>query len=150
VVGGVVFTGRNMGRKILHGGLVVAGLLFTLLPGRAGAQTTYRPTDLTPGGLAQDVGGVSGNRVIGMLRSGNEDRAVLLDLSTGAVTDLHPSFLTDSRGTGIGGDQQIGWGWLPGGVQRRALLWRGTAASLVQLNPPTCTAPPSIAAARGT
>src|SRR5437773_2148469 len=51
-------------------------------------------------------------------------------------TDLNPSGFTGSYGTGISGGRQVGGGWespTPNGVH--ALLWYGTASSVVDLSP---------------
>src|SRR3990172_2667089 len=49
------------------------------------------------------------------------------------VTSLHPAGVSDSEAHGVGGGQQGGSAW--DGVQQRASLWTGTAASWVDLSP---------------
>ena len=53
------------------------------------------------------------------------------------VKDLHPSGFADSYAFGISGGQQVGYGLLqpPPDRNNRALLWSGTAASVVDLTP---------------
>ena len=49
---------------------------------------------------------------------------------------LHPTGYTHSFAEGVGGDEQVGYAFdSRGGGHARALLWRGTASSVVSLHP---------------
>jgi hypothetical protein len=64
--------------------------------------------------------------------------AVLWSGSAGGAIDLNPTNLpgfTNSSADGIGGGQEVGYGWAQGGEYDSALVWNGTAASAVDLNP---------------
>ncbi len=55
---------------------------------------------------------------------------------TYTATSLHPAGFTHSRALGISGTKQVGWGsGSTTGNRSHALLWSGTAASLVDLHP---------------
>jgi hypothetical protein len=49
---------------------------------------------------------------------------------------LHPPGYTHSFAEGVGGDEQVGYAFdARSGGRARALLWRGTASSIVSLHP---------------
>jgi hypothetical protein len=64
--------------------------------------------------------------------------------SAASVVDLNPSGFTVSEAVGVSGGQQVGEGYGPAtGDQTHALLWTGSAASVVDLHtflPPGFTA----------
>ncbi|HVH30202.1 MAG TPA: hypothetical protein VNA31_00850 [bacterium] len=50
--------------------------------------------------------------------------------------DLHPSGFVESHGRGISGEQQVGDIWVPPGIgETHAVVWRGSAANMVDLHP---------------
>jgi hypothetical protein len=86
--------------------------------------------------------GFSGSRALatdGSKQVGEGDGHALLWMgSADRVVDLHPVFdwSIASIALGVSGDQQVGYGKTSGDWQRRvALLWTGTAESVVVLNP---------------
>ena len=103
-------------------------------------------TDLyTPGnppGLAAGVAAgyryASGGALVGDAVDLTEEtiHAVLWTTSNTAGVDLHPSTFRVSHAYAIGGNQQVGNGYIqtPDGIANHAMLWSGTAASFVDLN----------------
>ena len=64
--------------------------------------------------------------------------------------DLNPSGFTSSYATGVGGGQQVGYGFgATTGIYQHALLWTGTAASVVDLNPSGFTASEALGVGGG-
>src|SRR5437588_10286 len=69
---------------------------------------------------------------LGVFVLGFAGRAAAIVFTT---TDLNPSGFFTSEAWGISGGQQTGWGRTTGSVADHALLWAGTAASVVDLHP---------------
>lgn len=101
--------------------------------------------DLHPTHIANVLGSVAaatdGVHQVGVLRVGNGSHAVLWSGSADSAVDLHGAALAaffSSIAYGVGGNQQvgIGTGFFGGGTgNERALLWKGTANSVVNLHP---------------
>src|SRR4051812_21096615 len=51
------------------------------------------------------------------------------------ATILHPAGFSDSYAVGVSGTTQAGWGYADSLGNYHALLWHGTAASAIDLNP---------------
>jgi hypothetical protein len=60
-------------------------------------------------------------------------------MNGGTVTDLQPAGYGLSTANGVGGGQQVGYAFSKDGQTQRAMLWRGTAASAVDLYPAGAT-----------
>ena len=112
--------------------------------------------DLNPAGFAESWAyGVGGGQQVGEglihyytpKKGGSyvsQNHAVLWTGSAASVVDLHPAGFTSSLAYGVGEGQQVGYGSIQyntnkkGGssvVQCHALLWTGSAASVVDLHP---------------
>jgi hypothetical protein len=84
------------------------------------------------------------------LHDGSEDyHATIWSNSAASAVDLNPDGYFNSRVTGMSAEFQVGDGWLGGpanspGATQHALLWHGTADSVIDLNQ---FLPPSIAGA---
>jgi hypothetical protein len=78
--------------------------------------------------------GVAGGQVVGSVWSG-QPRAALWSISSGTpdIVNLHPDFASGSRATSTDGFLQGGYIEIVGGS--RAVLWSGSAASVVVLDP---------------
>jgi hypothetical protein len=133
---------RVAARSLLFGALIAfASLAFA--DRSFGQPVTYQGVDLfTVRGLANSVDGsfdvgtgypqsAFGGQVIG----GNTGHALLWD-HNGTPTDLHPAALGFSYSVtnGTNGQQQVGVAF-SNGSSVHAMLWNGTAASAVDLNP---------------
>jgi hypothetical protein len=71
--------------------------------------------------------------------TGNVPHALHMPLGASAPIDLHPSGFQESYGLGGSGGQQVGYGLSASPLQYRALLWSGSAGSVVDLQPPGYT-----------
>ncbi len=105
--------------------------------------------DLHPRGFVWSfANAVAGGQQVGMgglpSTESRIEHALLWRGSAATVVDLHPSGFDISHAWGVGGGQQVGLGVRPvprelwakyGSSEDRALLWRGTAASVVDLTP---------------
>jgi len=112
--------------------------------------------DLNPAGFAESWAyGVGGGQQVGegliyyytQKKGGSyvsQYHAVLWTGSAASAVDLHPAGFTSSLAWGVGSGQQVGYGFIQyntnkkGGssvVQCHALLWTGSAASVVDLHP---------------
>ena len=74
----------------------------------------------------------------GYMAAGPSMHALLWYGNAGSFTDLHPAGYTDSKVTALTATQQVGEGWVgtpfyPGSV-RHALVWSGSADTVVDLN----------------
>ena len=70
-----------------------------------------------------------------VLAAGTASQAVVVSY---IAVDLNPSRFAESYANGISGTQQVGSGWNPAtGDYLHALLWSGSTASFVDLNPST-------------
>jgi hypothetical protein len=107
--------------------------------------TAGSAVDLNPSGYAgSQAFNTDGTRHVGQARGipFGEERAILWTGDTAAsAVDLHPANLLSAAGLihsgamGVGGGQQVGYGDNGMGTARHAILWSGTAASAVDLNP---------------
>jgi hypothetical protein len=81
--------------------------------------------------------GIDGTQVVGYaipsIPQGTIQRALLWDLVTGIHTDLTPARHQRSMANGVFGGEQVGWAQQGGPTH--AALWKGSAASAVDLNP---------------
>ncbi|MGA2070720.1 MAG: PEP-CTERM sorting domain-containing protein [Sedimentisphaerales bacterium] len=110
---------------------------------------TYTAIDLTPGGGLFDSSygrGISGTQQVGngggLAFPNHGTHALLWNGSAASYVDLNPSGFSSgfsvSYARGISGTQQVGDGHGPAtgaGSPEHALLWNGSAASYVDLNP---------------
>jgi hypothetical protein len=97
----------------------------------------YKATLIGPIGYTDTTAvGISGNSVVGLGNPSPETLgAFLLDRATNSVVELTPSDWA-TQPNGVAGEFQVGHGAGPTtGFATHALLWHGTAASLVDLNP---------------
>jgi hypothetical protein len=79
------------------------------------------------------ISDISGNQVVG----NNFRSAILGDISSDTSINLNPSGYDRSGASGTNGTQQVGYG-VPSGFtifEKHALLWNGSAESVVDLNP---------------
>ncbi|MEO8659690.1 MAG: hypothetical protein ABI693_14555, partial [Bryobacteraceae bacterium] len=112
--------------------------------------TAASATPLLPSGYNQSYCfGVAGGQQIGYVEKvvyfTTTQHAVLWSGSSDALVDLHPAAFLYSKGLALAGGQQVGYGSsfaygpveTPGGYQStdHALLWAGSAASVVDLHP---------------
>lgn len=100
--------------------------------------------DLNPSGYpGSQAFNTDGTRHVGEAKGpGGVEHALLWTGDTAAsAVDLHPanllslSGLLHSGAVGVGGGQQVGYGDNGMGTGRHAILWSGTAASAIDLNP---------------
>ncbi len=68
--------------------------------------------------------------------TGSIPHAMYMAPGASAPVDLHPAGYFDSYGLGGESGQQVGYGWSNADRLYRALLWHGSAASVVILHPP--------------
>ena len=139
---------QQVGWGIPNGGTLLGGPSHALLWRGSAASVV----DLHPSGFdSSEALGTSGGQQVGwgVPTGGTFSRgpfhALLWRGSAGSVVDLHPSRskwgFVDSQALATSGGQQVGWGgWgLPGwnenhGGPSHALLWRGSADSVVDLH----------------
>jgi hypothetical protein len=110
--------------------------------GAANSAVNLQPTTLGSQYYASFARGVSGNQQVGDMYGQAEPAAVLWTGTAASEVNLNPisnGAYTYNSGTvafGVGGGQEVGYGdFSQGGPYSHALLWRGTAASYVDLNP---------------
>lgn len=98
--------------------------------------------DIHPGGVFREskAFGIAGDQIIGYGLTDNQIHALLW--TSHGVVDLNPGGFIGSSGTATDGRQQVGYGARTGGVGlgapvngNHALLWSGTADSVVDLHP---------------
>ncbi len=95
---------------------------------------TGTPSVLNPNGIPAAVAGTDGTQQVGTLNPlANNPHAALWSGTAASAVDLNPAGYGLSCALGVGGNQQVGWGY-PDGSQH-ALLWTGTAGSAVDLQP---------------
>jgi hypothetical protein len=99
----------------------------------AGSASTV--VDLDPTGIwaRSEALGISGDQVVGLGRMTDPGPLRALLWTSSGVVNLHPSGYNVSTATATDGVQQVGHGDLHGYVH--ALLWMGSANSVVDLNP---------------
>lgn len=98
--------------------------------------TAASAVDLTPAGYSASFAvATDGHQVAGdAFAADGQDHAMLWDADTAAYVDLHPANLTESLAEGVAGGIQVGFGDTdPINGNYHALLWRGTADSVVDL-----------------
>jgi hypothetical protein len=103
--------------------------------------------DIHPGGVFREskAFGIAGDQVIGYgLSYGPDTYAHALLWTSRGVVDLNPRGFSGSIGNATDGGQQVGYGAPTGGIGlgaaaygNHALLWSGTAESVVDLHPVT-------------
>jgi probable HAF family extracellular repeat protein len=103
--------------------------------------------DLNPKGyIASSAYGVLGNQQVGSVIIGTDEdgplHAIMWTGTAASCIDLHPVRFQESMALATNGSQQVGWGGsrrVGGGTVvsgiTHALLWYGTAKSVVDLNP---------------
>ncbi len=125
----------GMGRGPSSGGQTHA----LLWSGTAGSVVDLHPS----GFILSEARSTSGGQQVGIgVPASGGSHALLWRGTAGSVVDLHPSGFATSTGTSTSGNQQLGWkqvgyGFPPGppGTGGHALLWSGSAGSVVDLNP---------------
>ncbi len=137
---------RRRSYHLSVGTAVLAALVLGSAPW-AGA-LTFTAIDLNPSGFDfSEASGVAGGQQVGVgsgPATGGQEHALLWSGTAASVKDLHPSGFEDFGGSqafGVAGGQQVG---VAGGnifvgpfiASAHALLWSGTAASVVDLTPP--------------
>ncbi len=122
--------------------MIVAGLVFGMAP--AAAQTyealLIAPVDgayFCPSGISGDI--VTGGLVTGSM-SQTTGRAAIWSSATVSATILNPPWSSWCFVNGVSGSHQAGMAGPDGGITWHALMWTGTAASIVDLNPAGCSA----------
>jgi hypothetical protein len=101
--------------------------------------TTGNVADLNPTALGFVDSGAAGSDGVNQVGAGSlttsesSIHALLWSGTANSAVDLNPASFTSSYATGVGGNQQVGYGNSSNGTH--ALLWTGTAASAVDLNP---------------
>ena len=111
--------------------------------GVAYAGTAYTVVQIGTAGGYQDTvaSGVSDGQQVGLSGNGTDRALSCGTLRTGGVVDLTPAGFISARAQAVSGGQQVGYGSMPSplgpGVPDsiHALLWNGSAASAVDLNP---------------
>jgi hypothetical protein len=91
-----------------------------------------------PGYLWSDVHDMNGNTQVGVIAAGNAQdlRAALWHGTAASAVQLQSAAYTRSEANGVWGDVQVGWGNPTADFpNRHALLWKGTADSVVDLHP---------------
>jgi hypothetical protein len=136
--------------KTNHHKFCMALLAVTVLAAGAASQAwgaSYKAIDLTPSGFDGSVAnGTNGTQQVGFgwgsATGGNTTHALLWNGSANSFIDLNPSGFAYSEAHGISGTQQVGFGngaatgsYADGEFYNHALLWNGSAASYVDLNP---------------
>jgi hypothetical protein len=100
--------------------------------------------DIHPAGVFRESAayGIAGDQIIGYGITGITIHALLW--TTAGVVDLNPSGFVGSSGTATDGSQQVGYGAPNGFIGlgaaaygNHAMLWSGTAESVVDLHPAT-------------
>ena len=96
--------------------------------------------DINPDGYDEGaVTAMHGTRQVGIAYDDTRTHAVLWRLTKESAVSLHPTSDPDlykhSWGSGVHGDQQVGWAGTGLGAIQHAILWRDTAESAVDLNP---------------
>jgi hypothetical protein len=129
----------------LRMGTFVAGAIVVLCAGgTAFGQASWTVVRLhPPGATASSAVGVDGTSVVGSVLTGSQTIAALWNLPSNVPTDLTPVGIFGGEVAAAGGGQQVGYldrNLQPGLVRPRAVLWRGTAASFVDLTSPVGTA----------
>lgn len=122
------------------------GLPHALLwSGSAASVIQLQPTQF-PGYVESAAVGVSGNQQVGYIgtvpgNGGAMQHAAIWSGTAASAVDLHPTLLPTNFDLGttalsISGGQEVGYGQFSNGSPfSHALLWTGTAASAVDLNP---------------
>ena len=117
---------------------LMALLLFVVAP-RPARAAAYAPVDLHPAGFSvSSAFAANGTGAAGWgAPPGGETHALLWPgLHPSSYVDLHPADFIVTGITGADGGRQVGGGFPTDQLNvSRALLWSGTAASVVQLNP---------------
>jgi hypothetical protein len=128
--------GTNGTRQVGYGGAIAYGQFHALL----WSGTAASAVDLHPAGYtASSAYAIEGNQAVGFAHSPADDRAhaMVWDLTSGLATDLHPvTGFSMSSAYGTDGTRQVGFGEVTGNPgEDHALLWFGTAASVIDLHP---------------
>jgi hypothetical protein len=98
--------------------------------------TAESAVDLTPVWCVEaEASGVSGGQQVGRCRAMADfnDHAVLWTGSPASAVDLHPTGYVFSEARGVANGLQVGFG-APAGGPTHALVWAGTADSVMDLN----------------
>ncbi len=99
----------------------------------------YSFTDLNPTGFTESYGyGICGNQQVGSGHGPGSAGNIHALLWNGSNLDLNPSGFTSSGAAALHGKRQVGSGYGPATGENydyHALLWTGTAESVVDLNP---------------
>jgi hypothetical protein len=128
--------GHNMIHAHKSRSVLVIAAVISLAAGQAAA-ATYKATLIGPMGYTDTTAtGISGSSVVGLGNPTPETLgAFLLDRATSSIIDLNP-IGWDAQPNAVSGEFQVGHGAGPTtGFATHALLWHGTAASMVDLNP---------------
>src|SRR5262249_12513465 len=114
--------------------------------GTAASAVDLHPTNLA-NSIASALQGTDGTHQVGYadfffsFEQGTVEHAMLWSGTAASAVDLHPTNssldILNSQALRGAGQQQVGWGFYVGGPNAgsHALLWTGTAASTVDLNP---------------
>jgi hypothetical protein len=103
----------------------------------AGSAASVVELDPTRSWYSTFAKGIAGDQIVGWgNRTNNIDPDHALLWTSRGVTDLHPSGFQFSGAHATDGAQQVGGGRPPGlDFESHALLWTGSAASVIDLNP---------------
>jgi len=125
--------GRNMHRTFV---LLFATSVFTAAPlamGQTYSCSVMYPLTLPTGFTYINVKDISANQAVGEIAGPSGTDAFLW--SAAGDVDLSPTNNLGSIANGVSGAQQLGEDFIAGASNPHALLWTGTANSLVDLNP---------------
>ena len=135
--------GRTSARAVCFAGEDVLGIAEARRTGVVRCLWTGGVPELVTEPPGFDAWGGCQDELVGPVNPSERPRAARRVRRDGrvAVTDLHPAHYATSYGFGCGDGQQVGYGQPPGQSGgslpiERALLWTGTAASVVELAGP--------------
>lgn len=119
-----------------------------------GTASSFRALALThPDYIGGRANAIAGDQVVGeasYLRGRGGEHACMWNLATGAWVDLQPANGVFSTARDTDGEYQVGYLYLTGRSQPSAVMWHGSAASAVVLEPPGSRGSECFAVANGT